>query len=469
MRPPSVKDMTTITASTPVPDRTTDPHPDTDRRPARGLLAQLGIDTAYVLIGFPLGTIAFVLMITGVSLAGGLLITLLGIPVLVATLFAARGLAEVERVRMLPVLRQPRLRVQYRHAPPGAGWWRRMFTPLGDIQAWLDVLHGVLRFPVCVATFVVVVTWWSGALGGLTYIFWDWALPHDESNRELPEILGFADTPANRISVYLVVGVVFALTLPFVVRACALLEAYLGRALLTGVAELRDQVAGLTHDRATARAQTAAAVSAEATALRRLERDIHDGPQQRLVRLAVDLGRAKQQLDADPDAARQTVDEAIAQTREALDELRTLSRGIAPPILTDRGLAAAAAALAARATVPVSLDIPELSRMSALAEQTAYFAIAEALVNIAKHSGASQAVVSVHRYGDRLSVTVTDNGHGGAHVAKGHGLAGLSDRLHAAGGELWVSSPPGGPTSIRAEMPCGSPDDSAEADSGGDE
>ena len=152
----------------------------------------------------------------------------------------------------------------------------------------------------------------------------------------------------------------FALTLPFVVRACALLEAYLGRALLTGVAELRDQVAGLTHDRATARAQTAAAVSAEATALRRLERDIHDGPQQRLVRLAVDLGRAKQQLDADPDAARRTVDEAIAQTREALDELRTLSRGIAPPILTDRGLAAAAAALAARATVPVSLDIPDL-------------------------------------------------------------------------------------------------------------
>ncbi len=201
---------------------------------------------------------------------------------LVATLFAARGLAEVERVRILPVLRQPRLRVQYRQAPPGSGWWRRMFTPLGDVQAWLDVLHGVLRFPVSVATFVVVVTWWSGALGGLTYIFWDWALPHTEDNYELPELLGFADTPANRISFYLIMGVVFTLTLPFVVRACALLEAYLGRAMLTGVAELRDQVAGLTQDRATARAQTAAAVSAEATALRRLERDIHDGPQQRL-------------------------------------------------------------------------------------------------------------------------------------------------------------------------------------------
>jgi signal transduction histidine kinase len=104
-------------------------------------------------------------------------------------------------------------------------------------------------------------------------------------------------------------------------------------------------------------------VSAEATALRRLERDIHDGPQQRLVRLAVDLGRAQQQFDHDPDAARRTVDEAIAQTREALDELRTLSRGIAPPILTDRGLSAAVAALAARATVPVSVDIPDARRL----------------------------------------------------------------------------------------------------------
>ena len=141
---PSVKDMTTITASTPTPHQAHD-HTAAERPVARGLVAQLGIDTAYVLIGFPLGIVAFVLMVTGLSLGGGLLITLLGIPVLVATLFAARGLAEVERLRILAVLRQSRLRVQYRQAPPGSGWWRRMFTPLGDIQAWLDVLHGLLR------------------------------------------------------------------------------------------------------------------------------------------------------------------------------------------------------------------------------------------------------------------------------------------------------------------------------------
>jgi signal transduction histidine kinase len=102
----------------------------------------------------------------------------------------------------------------------------------------------------------------------------------------------------------------------------------------------------------------------------------------------------------------------------------------------------------------VVLEIPADERLDALAEQTAYFTIAESLTNIAKHSGATQAVVSVVRYGDRLSVTITDNGTGGAHIAKGHGLAGLSDRLQAAGGELWVSSPPAGPTSIRVELPC---------------
>ncbi len=226
------------------------PEPGTQSvsEPARlGLLAQLGVDSAYVLVGFPLGIIAFVVIITGVSLGGGLLITLLGIPVLVATIFAARGLAEVERMRMLSVLRQRRIRVRYRQAPPDGGWWRRMFTPLGDVQSWLDMLHGVVRMPINVATFSIVVTWWATALGGLTYVFYGWAIPQSPDNTELPELLGFGDTLTNRISFYLIVGIVFTFTLPFVVRGCALVEAWLGRALLTGVAELRDQVAGLTR------------------------------------------------------------------------------------------------------------------------------------------------------------------------------------------------------------------------------
>ena len=438
--------MTTITA----------PADTAHRAPlAPPLLRQLGVDSAYILLGLPLAILTFTLMITGISAGAGLLAAfLLGLPVLVATIFTARGFAEVERVRIGPVLHEERVRVRYKSAPPESGWLRRMLTPLTDIQGWLDVLHGVLRFPISVTTFVLALTWWATALGGLTYGLWDWTLPHDESNVELPELLGFEDTARVRITFYVIVGVFFALTLPFVVRGCALVEAWLAKALLTGVAGLRDQVADLTEDRATARAQTVAAVSAEATALRRLERDIHDGPQQRLVRLAVDLGRARQQLDSDPDAARATVDEALSQTREALDELRTLSRGIAPPILTDRGLSAAVAALAARSTVPVELDVAETGRLPALAEQTAYFTIAEALTNVNKHSQAARCQVSIRASDEWILVVVSDDGVGGAHIAKGHGLAGLADRLQSAGGELWVSSPPGGPTRIRADVPC---------------
>ena len=153
--------------------------------------------------------------------------------------------------------------------------------------------------------------------------------------------------------------------------------------------------------RDTAQAQKAAAVSAEATALRRLERDIHDGPQQRLVRLAMDLGRAEQQFATDPEAARATVAEALAQTRETLDELRALSRGIAPPILVDRGLQAALTALAGRCTVPVDLDAPPIARLDPAVETTAYFVVAEALTNVAKHSHAGEVQVSVQRRADR--------------------------------------------------------------------
>jgi signal transduction histidine kinase len=432
--------------------------------PHRRWFAQLGIDTAYVLVGFPLAVVAFTLVVTGLTAGVGLLpLFLVGIPILVGTAYLSRGLAEVERARLAPVLRRPRVPVTYRGAAAGTSWWARLFAPFTEGQYWLDALHALVRFPVSVATFTVVVTWWSMALAGLTYGLWDrvWQRHADQpqgplvvDNQGLPELLGLADSTTNRILIYLAVGVVFTITLPGVVRLCALVEAWLAHGVLNGTATLRSQVAGLTVERATAQARTQAAASAEATALRRLERDLHDGPQQRLVRLAVDLGRARAQLESDPAAARQTVEEAIAQTREALDELRTLSRGIAPPILTDRGLAAATAALAARCTVPVSVDIPEdLPRLPALIEQTAYFTIAEALANIAKHSGASQAAVTVRVAGDQVSISVTDDGGGGAHLAKGHGLAGLADRLRAAGGSLQVASPAGGPTTVRAQLP----------------
>ena len=238
-------------------------------------------------------------------------------------------------------------------------------------------------------------------------------------------------------------------------RACTAAQTGLGQALLSDASVLHRRISGLEHERDTARAQTVAAVTAEADALRRLERDIHDGPQQRLVRLAMELGRAQHHLDSKPEAAREALAGAIVQAQEALEELRALSRGIAPPILVDRGLRDALTALAARSTVPVDLDAGPLDRRpDAAVESAAYFVIAEALTNVAKHSHAHRCEVGLRHSGGTLRTWVTDDGVGGAALAKGHGLRGLDDRLRAAGGRLQVTSPRGGPTTITAELPC---------------
>jgi signal transduction histidine kinase len=327
-------------------------------------------------------------------------------------------------------------------------------VPLSDGQSWLDLLHGILRFIPSTIAFVFVVTWWAGALGGVTTILWDWSIPRPPDNKDLNELIGLGSGDNVRILLYTGIGIIFALTLLPVVRGAAQLEAQFARALLNGVNELREQVAEAEAGRDAARAQREAAVSAEATALRRLERDIHDGPQQRLVRLAMDLGRADLQFDSDPQAARATVAEALAQTRETLDELRALSRGIAPPILVDRGLRAALTALAGRSPVPVDLELPEIDdRLAESLETTTYFVVAEALTNVAKHAEAEECRVQLQRSAYGLLVTVEDDGSGGASFAKGHGLTGLADRVKAAGGEMTLTSPAGGGTRLTAILP----------------
>jgi signal transduction histidine kinase len=417
-----------------------------------GFLRQLGIDTGYVLLGFPLATISFSVLVTGLSAGLGMLVVVVGLPVLVGTLFIARLFADIERLRFPAVLRRPRTRPIYRPAPKGAGFWKRLVTALNQGQFWLDLVHGILHFPLAVATFCVVISWWVVAVAGTLTVAWDWSIPRGPDNTSLAQLVGLGDSAIARIGFQTAVGVVCLLTLPLVVRGCAVLSAAFSRVLLTGVAEMRQTITVLAE-------QKAAAASAEATALRRLERDIHDGPQQRLVRLAMDLGRARQHLDAAPGALRDTLDEAITQTRETLDELRALSRGIAPPVLTDRGLPSALAALAVRCTVPVELVVdPELGmpagRLDASVEATVYFAVAEALTNVAKHSAAATCWVTVAQGPGRVRVEIVDDGNGGAHVAKGHGLSGLTDRVWAGGGTLTVTSPVGGPTTIGVELPC---------------
>ncbi|MER7439495.1 sensor histidine kinase [Micromonospora avicenniae] len=412
---------------------------------------QLLLDSGYVLLGLPLALASFVVLLAGTALGIGLMVTVIGLPVLAGTLYAARGLADIERLRLPSVLHQPRVRPHYRAAEPGASAWRRIFVPIADAQSWLDLAHGIFKLIVTVSTFVVTVVWWAGAVGGTLYWVYDWALPRSPDETDLAELLGLGSSTLSRVGLYTAVGVFFLITLPIVVRGCALLQASFSRAMLTGVAEMRDRIIVLEE-------QKRAAASAEATALRRLERDIHDGPQQRLVRLAMDLSRARQQLASDPEAAGRTLDEAVAQTRDTLAELRALSRGIAPPILVDRGLPSALAALAGRGLIPIELRVdPELGtptgRLDPALENTAYFVVAESLTNVAKHSRATECQVSVQRSGRRLTVSVGDDGQGGAHVAKGHGLAGIADRVRAAGGELMVVSPPGGPTEVRADLP----------------
>ncbi|GAA3429387.1 sensor histidine kinase [Streptosporangium sandarakinum] len=414
----------------------------------RTLLRRVGVDTRYLLAGFPVSVFFFCLMVTGFAAGVGTVVVWIGVPILATTLLAARGLADTER-RMLPeVLGRPLARPRYRPAPEGAGRFRRIANPLTNGQSWLDLLYGIVSFPIAIVTFVFAVTWWAGTIIGLTYPIYGWVLAAIPGNQGLPELLGLGDAVWVEVAFNTGIGVLFALTLPIVLRGCALVRAGLGRAMLVSVAELHERIDDLAEGRA-------AAVSAEANALRRLERDIHDGPQQRLVSLAMDLSRAQRQLKRDPRVVEEMLGQAIASTRETLDELRALSRGIAPPILTDRGLAPALAALAGRCTIPVELDVQVAGRFAAAIENTVYFVVAESLANAAKHSHATVCTVTLARTGGVLMLTIGDDGVGGAHVAKGHGLSGLADRLKAVDGELTVDSPVGGPTVIVAEVPCG--------------
>ncbi|WP_203785399.1 sensor histidine kinase [Paractinoplanes rishiriensis] len=431
---------------------TTDANSTLAPAPAAHLLRRIGIDTQYVLLGFPLGLLTIVLCMTLFWVGVGTLILWFGLPILAAAMYTSRGFATAERARIGPVFGRRMEHPQYRRPRhPGPFW--RLLTPVTDGQYWLDLLHAWFRFIPSTIAFALVVTWWSGALGGLTWGLWGWSLPNGPNDQDLPELLGFAPDYGSRVLFYLAAGVFFAGTLYWVVRGAAMLEAQFARVLLCSLTDLRKQLATANAAREVAQEQKAAAVSAEATALRKLERDIHDGPQQRLVRLAMDLGRAEQQFGSDPEAARRTVAEALSQTRETLDELRALSRGIAPPILVDRGLQAALTALAGRCTVPVDLDAPQMDRLAPAVESTAYFVVAEALTNVAKHSSASEVQVSVQRIATGLLVTVADDGVGGASLAKGHGLAGLDDRVRAAGGVLAVDSPDGGGTRLTAALP----------------
>ncbi len=405
--------------------------------------------SAYGIAALPLSVVFFTVTVTGLSLGFGLLITVAGVFVLAAMAYIVRGGAHLERYLMRHLLGWRAPEPIYQVAPKDSSLMRRTLTPLRDPQSWLDAAWGLISLATGILAFVVTVAWWGATLGGLTYWFWEMFLPEDGSDETLAHLIGLGSGRTADVLLTTGLGVVAAITLPLVVQLVTMLHGGLAHALLCSRAELQGDVRRASESRDAAR-------RAEAEGLRRLERDIHDGPQQRLVRLTMDLGLAARQLDKDPSRARELIEAAQLQARETVDELRSLSRGIAPPVLVDRGLHEALREANLRSPIPVTLKYDVPGQLPADAETTAYFVVAEALTNAAKHSGADAVQVDLARYGDRLQVRVADNGRGGAALGKGHGLTGLADRVRAADGTLQVSSPAGGPTIVEAVFTCGS-------------
>lgn len=420
------------------------------------------VESLYLLTAPAVAAVGLVLVLGALGAATIGLLVRRRAPVSPVVLLPARLFADVERWRIAAVRSPTGVVGAPQRLRPAA--WRREVAATSDPGLWLDVAHALVILPLTVITAVITGLWWLVGLAATTSTLRNPA-PPSGSLRPMTLTAGNAQshidvslgllTPSTRFAFATAFGLAVLLLLPLVTRACVAVQAGLGQVLLSDVSALHRRISGLEQERDTARAQTVAAVSAEATALRRLERDLHDGPQQRLVRLAMELGRAQHHFDTRPEAVREALADAIEQTQEALEELRALSRGIAPPILADRGLLEALTALAARSTITVDLEVKPLqNRLDASVETAAYFVVSEALTNVAKHSRARRCAVGMRQDEGWLQVWVSDDGMGGAALNKGHGLRGLHERLMAVGGRLQVSSPDGGPTTITAQLPC---------------
>ncbi|WP_435770989.1 sensor histidine kinase [Nocardioides sp. SYSU DS0651] len=420
-----------------------------DRAAPPRRLRRVALDSAYALSAFPLALLALVPVVAGLAAgAGTLVVAGVGLMVLVGTAYVARGFAHVERQRLVWTGRYDAVRPTYLRRAPADSAVRGALTPLRDVQSWLDILWCVVGLVTATLAFAVAVTWYAAALGGLSYWYWERFVPRDPDGTTLASLAGFGEGRSADVLLQTGIGVAALLTLPLAVRAAAATHAAVSHALLCSRARMVGRLVRVERSRDAARV-------AEAASLRRLERDIHDGPQQRLVRLTMDLGRAKVQLADDPARAGAAIDDALRQARDAVDELRSLSRGIAPPLLVDRGLAAAVTEMAAGCPVPVETSVDVPGSLPPHVETAAYFVVAEALTNVAKHSGARAAEVVVAARGGALEIVVADDGVGGAHAGKGLGLAGLGQRVAAAYGDLEVDSPAGGPTVVRARIPIG--------------
>jgi signal transduction histidine kinase len=392
----------------------------------------------YLLVSFPIGIVTFVWVVTMLSVGLGTLIIWIGVPILAALIAGNRALARLERRRAGHLLGEP---MPSAYLPPHRrGLFGYLHTSVGDAAVWKDLLWLAVLLPAFgLAGFTIAVCCWTTGLGLLVLPAWYWAVPEgvelgvlqvdtlDEAWLGLPAGLA-----------------VLALTIPLT-RAMGYGLGAFARGLLAP--SERRRLMELERTRA-------GAVDAQAAELQRIERDLHDGAQARLVALAMDLGLAQEKLATDPEEAEALITGAHTEAKKAIAELRDLSRGIYPAILTDRGLGPALSSIAARNPVPVALEVTVNGRLPAATEAAAYFVTVEALTNVAKHSGAAHARVKIARRGETLRVEIADDGDGGADPA-GAGLTGLRQRVEALDGSLAVQSGELG-TTIRAELPCAS-------------
>ncbi len=377
--------------------------PDDELPPVKPALdMQTWKEIAHLLANLPMSLFGFVYVMTVLFTGASLTLTVVGLPLLALGLAGARLAGRFERARARLLLG---VRVDEPSPLPlrrAGGPLARMWLALKDPVAWRTVLYDFVRLPWGILTFTVVLP--------ALFVLWP--------------------------------------VLPYLARGLTNVDRAMVRALLSPSDELERRIAELESDRGVV-------VDTAAADLRRIERDLHDGAQARLVNLAMGLGLAKEKLQegrAD-DVVAAMVEEAHGEVKLALQELRDLARGIHPAVLTDRGLDAALSAVASRCTVPVKVTVDLASRPAQAIEGIAYFTVSELLQNISKHSGARSASVDVWRTDERLLIQVGDDGRGGARLDAGTGMRGLAERLDAVDGVFVVESPAGGPTTVTAELP----------------
>ncbi|MGE7388965.1 histidine kinase [Streptomyces sp. NPDC004126] len=329
------------------------------------------------------------------------------------------------------------------------GWTtpRGLAERLRSESTWRQYGYHLLVSPLTAAGAAALVLTWAGGAAAACVYAWYWVLPSDGA---LPSPGWTAQYDA-----ITVLGVLALLAAPWLAAALTRIDATAAAALLgpNRARELERRVEDLAESRA-------GVLDAADLERRRIERDLHDGAQQRLVSLAMNLGIARATLTDLPPEARAVIDEAHREAKEAIEELGNLVRGLHPAVLEDRGLDAALSGIAARAPLPVELTVDLDRRPGSTVEAVAYFVVSEALANVAKHARATRCSVHVGRVpggrrGDLLRVVVTDDGVGGADPAGGTGLTGLRKRVGSVDGTILINSPLGGPTTVTVELPCG--------------